>query len=155
MDFVEGGAELPASYETDELSSWTDRGEKAECFAGTAIYRLTFDAPSDAKEWLLDLGEVHSSARVRVNGKDAAVLVGPTFVTPVCGLKPEGNVLEVEITNLAANRIRSMDRDRVEWKIFEDINVVDREYKPFDASNWPIMPSGLLGPVRLTALEPL
>jgi hypothetical protein len=36
--------------------------------------------------------------------------------------------------------------------VFEDINFVGIDYKPFDASGWPLTPSGLLGPVRL---EPL
>ena len=36
-----------------------------------------------------------------------------------------------------------------EWKKFHDINFVNINYKPFDASEWPIMDSGLLGPVEL------
>ena len=39
------------------------------------------------------------------------------------------------------------------WGIFfEDINFVGRDYKPFDASGWPVQPAGLLGPVRLVPL---
>jgi hypothetical protein len=62
------------------------------------------------------------------------------------------NRLVVEITNVAANRIRDLDRRGVEWKIFKDINFVDIQYKPFDASRWPVREAGLLGPVTLTPL---
>ena len=38
----------------------------------------------------------------------------------------------------------------MKWKNFYDINFVGLDYKPFDASNWPLTDSGLLGPVTLT-----
>lgn len=57
--------------------------------------------------------------------------------------------MEIEVTNLAANRIRYMEQNKVNWKYFYDINVVDKNYKPFDASRWPLRNSGLLGPVCL------
>ncbi|HEY7393693.1 MAG TPA: hypothetical protein VH559_02550, partial [Gemmatimonadaceae bacterium] len=59
---------------------------------------------------------------------------------------------EVEVTNVSANRIRDLDRRHVDWKIFRDINFVGIDYKPFDASNWPVRPSGLMGPVTLQAI---
>jgi hypothetical protein len=40
----------------------------------------------------------------------------------------------------------------VEWKIFRDINFVGIDYKPFDASRWPVRTSGLIGPVTLRTL---
>ena len=64
-------------------------------------------------------------------------------------LRPGRNRLEVDITNLAANRIADLDRRGVNWKSFHEINFVNREYRPFDASGWPDRESGLLGPVRL------
>jgi len=57
-----------------------------------------------------------------------------------------------EVTNLAANRIRDLDRRGVPWKNFHEINFVNIDYKPFDASEWLLAPSGLLGPVRLVPL---
>ena len=66
------------------------------------------------------------------------------------GLSSRGaNLLEVEVTNLSANRIRDLDLRKVPWKIFHDINFVNLDYKPFDASAWPLRASGLLGPVTL------
>jgi hypothetical protein len=125
-----------------------------KAFAGTASYTTTFDAPdsSAGKNYFLDLGDVRQSARVRVNGKDYGTLITPPFRVVVDNLKPTGNTLEVEVTSVAANRIRDLDRRGVQWKIFKDINIVNVDYKPFDASNWPLTDCGLLGPVTLTAV---
>jgi hypothetical protein len=153
VDFLSGGPDLPPSFQTEQLASWTESSEAAERFAGTARYRLAFDAPARAEAWQLDLGEVHASARVRLNGRDAATLIGPSFTTTLPHVQPAGNVLEVEVTNLAANRIRDLDRRGVAWRIFDDINFVSRQYGPFDATDWPVLPSGLLGPVRLVPLK--
>ena len=65
----------------------------------------------------------------------------------------EINKLEIEVTNLSANRIRDLDIRQVDWKIFHEINFVSHDYKKFDASQWPLTPSGLLGPVRLTPMK--
>jgi hypothetical protein len=64
----------------------------------------------------------------------------------------------IEVTNLSANRIRDLDRKGTGWKKFYDINIVSHLYEPFDASGWPLKPSGLLGPVKLipcTGVEPV
>jgi hypothetical protein len=68
-------------------------------------------------------------------------------------LLPRGNLLEIEVTNLPANRIRDLDVRQVDWKVMKEINLVDLRYKPFDASAWEVAPSGLLGPVRLVPLR--
>jgi hypothetical protein len=102
---------------------------------------------------LRDLGDVREAARVVNNGEE----VGRAWSLPFQlrlpgGLKPRGNVLEIEVTNLPANRIRDLDLRKVDWKVMKEINLVNLRYKPFDASGWPVAPSGLLGPVRLQAL---
>jgi hypothetical protein len=66
---------------------------------------------------------------------------------------PGDNLLEVEVTNVAANRIRDLDQRRVNWKSFYEINFVNRNYRPFDASDWPLRDSGLLGPVVLSPMD--
>ena len=64
-------------------------------------------------------------------------------------------MLAIEVTNLPANRIADLDRRKVPWKRFHEINFVSIDYKPFDASNWPPLESGLIGPVRLlTDMKP-
>lgn len=154
VTFIEGGPKLPQSFQTDRLASWTTRDDaEAKRFAGTARYTITFDAPGKGERFLLDLGTVCQSARVRLNGCAVGTLLVPPFRTPLEGVKPRGNVLEVEVTNVSANRIRDLDRRHVHWKNFHDINFVNIDYKPFDASNWPLYDSGLLGPVTLQAIE--
>lgn len=67
-------------------------------------------------------------------------------------LKDRGNLLRIEVTNLSANRIRAMELAGQEWKIFYEINMVDKYYKPFDAKVWEPMPSGLIGEIRIQGL---
>jgi len=156
VHFIEGGPELPASFETQKLTSWTEQDDdEAKRFAGTARYTIEFDHPKiEAEDWLLDLGRVCESARVRLNGRDVGVLWCRPFRIAVGEfLLPGKNKLEVEVTNLAANRIRDLDRRKVNWKRFYNINVVGRNYKLFDASDWPLRDSGLLGPVTLQAVK--
>ena len=155
VTFLEGGPQLPSPFETRRLVSWTELGgPQAESYAGTARYSVTFDAPGGpAGRWRLDLGRVFQSARVRVNGEDLGSLFAPPFRTVLGSLKPKGNLLEVEVTNTSANRIRDLDRRGVKWKNFYDINFVNIDYKPFDASNWLVSDSGLLGPVTLTPVQ--
>jgi len=117
---------------------------------------LSFEAPNVAADaWLLQLGRVEQSARVRLNGHPLGTAIIAPFQIRFEAqlLKPKGNVLEVEVTNLSANRIRDLDRRKVPWRIFHNINFVSRQYRRFDASNWPIFPSGLLGPVQLVPLR--
>ena len=76
------------------------------------------------------------------------------FTVETGSLRKSGNILEVEVTNLSANRIRELDRRGVQWRNFKDINFVGIDYKPFDASKWPVRVSGLLGPVTLEPLSP-
>jgi alpha-L-rhamnosidase len=156
IQFLKGGPELPPALETDTLKSWTELGgEAAQRFGGTARYRLEFDAPATkADDWLLDLGDVRESARVRLNGREIATAWSLPFRVHLgSALQPGRNVLELDVTNLAANRIRDLDRRGVKWKIMREINFVNINYKPFDASGWALTPSGLLGPVTLTPLH--
>ena len=174
VKFILGGPTLPADFQTAKLASWTTFPDtNTQAFAGTAKYETTFDAPpargsltrsnsatEDAlrltkprSNYSLDLGDVRQSARVHVNGKDYDTLITPPFRVVVDNLKPTGNTLEVEVTSVAANRIRDLDRRGVPWKTFRDINIVDINYKPFDASNWPLTDCGLLGPVTLTPVK--
>jgi hypothetical protein len=155
VSFLKGGPELPPSFETAILKSWTDLAdEPAQRFAGTARYRIEFDAPAaKADDWLLDVGDVRETARVRVNGREVGTLWSLPFQVRVGDfLHPGRNVLELDVTNLAANRIRDLDRRGVNWKIMREFNFENINYQPFDASGWDLTASGLLGPVTLTPL---
>jgi hypothetical protein len=150
--FLDGGPELPPPFQTKTLGSWTaQEGDSYRNFSGTALYQLEFDW-SGRSSVLLDLGEVCHTASIRLNGG----AVGTTWSPPhrmLVELKRGRNVLEIEVTSLAANRIADLDRRKVAWKAFHEINFVNIDYKPFDASAWDPLPSGLLGPVSLVPLK--
>jgi len=155
VEFIEGEPALPSAYTLRELSSWTNApDERTKAFAGAARYTLSFELPAaGGDDWLLDLGDVRESARVRVNGRDAGALFALPFRMRVGELlRPGRNTLEVEVTNLAANRIKDLERRKVNWKIMRDINIVNVWYKRFEPAKWPLAESGLLGPVRLVPL---
>ena len=91
-----------------------------------------------------------------MNGREVETLIAPPFSLSVGQYLRSGkNTLEIDVTNLAANRIADLDRRKVDWKYFYDTNVVNRRYRPLDASGWPLLDSGLLGPVRLQPLRKL
>ncbi|MCJ8165957.1 glycoside hydrolase [Pontibacter sp. E15-1] len=153
LQFTQGGPELPAEQSLQQLTSWTNLPDKrAEAFSGTGTYTVTFNMPAKINgEYVLDLGEVRESARVWLNGQEVGTLWGIPFRARVGQyLKPGKNTLRVEVANLMANRIRDMDQKKIEWRKYHEINFVNIDYKPFDASVWQPMLSGLLGPVTLT-----
>jgi hypothetical protein len=155
VEFIRGGPSMPAPVRMQELHSWTSFGKAAEAFSGTARYTIRFENPDpDAPAYLLELGDVRESARVWVNGEFVDGLWANPFETRI-RLGEGTNTLELEVTNLSANRLRDLERSGKEWKIFYDINMVNRHYSAFDATRWRPMPSGILGKVRIIPLEPM
>jgi hypothetical protein len=79
------------------------------------------------------------------------IQVSPLQYKPVSGaLREKGNELIVEVANLMANRIAYMDRQKMPWQKFFFVNI---RYQPFSAADWEPLPSGLLGPVKLTPFK--
>lgn len=160
IEFLSGGPALPANSTNAKLVSWTEMGDNGRYFSGTAKYTGRFAKPSgNAAAWLLDLGVVHETAAVLLNGKKLATLVGPTFqLTIPANLLTQDNVLEIEVASLMANRIIYMDKNNLPWKIFYNTNMPARKRENakngiFDASGWEPLPSGLIGPVTITPLN--
>lgn len=162
IDFIEGGPSLPETLNTSQLKSWTELGgAEAQRFAGTARYSIAFDVPEAGSSigrgghWRLDLGDCRESARVSLNGHPLGTLITKPFHLEISAdlLRATGNKLEVEVTNLATNRIADLDRRGIEWKKFHDANIVNIDYQPLDASEWPVRASGLLGPLTLQRLQ--
>ena len=150
-----GGPVLGEGRTMEKLVGWETFDES---FSGTMLYKTTFDIDSTGGERVeLSLGDVKEIARVRLNGRDLGVkFMAPyRFKIPAGILKERGNVLEVEVTNLGANRLRWNDLNGVDWKYFCDINMVGSDYKPFDASKWKPLNSGLVGPVELFTCPPV
>ena len=156
MAHVAGGPTALDDRETSAPALWTrlDASE-GQRFAGTVRYATTFVAPEGADQtvWRLDLGRVCDSARVFLNGDEVGTLIGPSMRMRLEGVREGENTLAVEVTSVAANRIRDMDRRGEPWKIFHDINMVNVDYRPLDASNWPVRDAGLAGPVTLAPME--
>ena len=102
---------------------------------------------------------MHASARVTLNGRDLGTLIGPHFrVTLERAQLAADNVLEIEVSNLMANRIAALDKAGVRWRKFYNVNVQARLPQNrgpdglFSAAAWEALDAGLLGPVTLTAL---
>jgi hypothetical protein len=161
LTFVSGGPELPAAAAETKLGSWTDgEGEAVKNFSGIGRYSIEFaKLEGDAEAYVLDLGEVHETAEVKLNGESLATLfTAPYRVRIPVGKLQATNTLEVEVANLMANRIADMDRRGVVWKKFYNVNMPSRRPENrgpgglFSAAKWNPLPSGLLGPVTLTPM---
>ena len=157
--FVEAIPAVAATPDSVSLGSWTEiPAEGAKNVMGAACYATTFTlkSPADVEEWMLDLGDVRESARVRINGQAVATLIAVPYRCLVGKyLRPGVNTLEVEVTNLPANRIADMDRRDVPWRIYKDANIVNIHYKKDNYGKWEPVPSGLLGPVHLIPMQTL
>lgn len=152
LGFVQSIPDIKGTFPINQLKSWTELGlDEAKVNMGTALYSLTFTLPDiKADNWRLDLGDVRESARVKVNGKEVGTVWAAPFTIKIGEyLKAGENKLEVEVTNLPANRIADLDRREIEWRKFKDTNIVNIHYKKATYENWPVEPGGLLGPVKL------
>jgi hypothetical protein len=163
LNFVEGGPSIPPARQLGDLRSWTTiGGDEYRYFSGTARYVLTFARPkAPSGDWLLDLGRVAESARVRLNGKEIGTLfTSPFRVRVSAALMRETNTLEVEVSNLMLNRVIDLERRGVRYKKFYNTNFPARRPENrgadghFDATKLAPRESGLLGPVTLTPVEP-
>ena len=145
------------SFRIDTLRTWDGIDSLTAQLMGTGVYEtrliLNENDVSDDANWLLELGDVRESARVYINDEFAGCAWSVPFKVAFKGLLHSGaNKIRIEVTNLPANRIAQMDRDGIEWRIMEDINIVDIHYKKTTYADWKPMPSGLNGPVTLYRL---
>lgn len=150
--FLHSEPAIAGTYTIDTTQSWTNLPlTAAKENMGTGVYTLDFTLPEmQADDWILDLGDVRESARVRINGKEAGTAWAVPFRIKVGNLLTSGlNRIEIEVTNLPANRIASYDRNGIIWRIFNEINMVDLKYKKTTYGHWAPMPSGLNSIVRL------
>ena len=147
---LEGGPAMPEEKALEKPQYWNTWNE---AFSGTMEYSATFDKPAmavNAKLLEFDLGQVQVIARIRINGIDAGVVFMPPyrFVVPAEILKEKGNLLEIEVTSLGSNRLRWNDVTGVNWKYFHDINMVNMNYLPMDASKRSVISCGLSGDIK-------
>ena len=154
LQFVESApVKITKTYKFDSPCSWTELGDQLlnETMA-SGVYSTSFSMKKldDGCRIILDLGDVRETARVRVNGQNVATLFAVPYRLDITDYVTRGkNKLEGEVTNLGANRISKLDRDGVQWRKFNEINVVDINYKTTSYADWAPVPSGLCRPVKI------
>jgi hypothetical protein len=163
------GNAVHASF--DELISWTNAAnEDIRYFSGTASYKKQFNLPAGLVKsgyaLQLDLGDVKVIAEVILNGKNLGILWKAPFRVNIDDAVKNGtNTLEVKITNLWPNRLigdEQLPLDYVrrgnhvaewpEWLLNKTERPTNRVTLPA-FKHWnkdsELLPSGLLGPVKL------
>ena len=146
VDFQEGRG-APQSAEFAELSDWSQSADAGiRYFSGTAKYTATFSLDATGQYLELDLGKVCNLAEVSLNGKPVGILWKTPFKVDVTDAVRQGeNTLEVAVTNLWPNRLIGDEQPgarRIAYTTW-----------PFYKASDPLMPSGLLGPVRILSYE--
>ncbi len=152
------GWDAPDSMVFDRLVSWDKHSNAAiKHFSGTATYQIAFQCgPSQVRASArLQLGDVKHVARVRINGTDLGVIWTSPWQVDLSGRLQEGeNRLEIDVTNLWVNRLigdAALPEDQRRTKTNIYLQRGDRTVKPYQGygSTDPLVPSGLLGPVRI------
>ncbi|MBN1783141.1 glycoside hydrolase family 2 protein [bacterium] len=161
LRFITGGPVLPDEIHTDKLMSWTGLGGRdVRRFSGTGSYTVHFSRPGiKADAWILDLGAVRETAVVVLNGVTLDTLISAPYQIRVPDtILRDRNELDIQVTNLMANRIIDMDQNGGDYKKFYNVNfpAKDRENRDahglFTAASWEPVESGLLGPVKIIPL---
>lgn len=152
LSFREGGPVLPAQRTLPVIRPWTSLNDKdCEHFSGTGVYSTTIAINDPDAAYELHIDSLYESAKVSINGKEIGIIWSIPYKLDVSGYLQKGeNQLKIEVANLMANRIRYMDQEKISWKNYHEINFVNINYKPFDASEWKVMPSGIAGDVWLS-----
>jgi hypothetical protein len=138
----------PASITLDKLISWSESPiAGVKFFSGAGTYSNIIQVSPDwlksgAKLWI-DLGEVKNLAEVTVNGKSLGIVWhAPYQADATTALKPGTNEVTIKVINSWVNRmIGDQQSDATKKYTFAS-------FVPYKA-NSPLLPSGLLGPVRL------
>ena len=153
LAFVEEAPKVEQTFQLDKVQTWeTLDNDAAKVTMGTGVYTttVTLTKAQAEKQWTIDLGDVRESARVYING----TFIGCAWAVPYVldtknTLKAGNNEIRIEVTNLPANRIADLDRKGVKWRKFNEINIVDLNYKKTGYENWTPVKSGLNSEVKL------
>src|SRR5574344_903183 len=155
LSFVESNPKVDKVFNIDTLRTWeTLDDDSVKETMGTGAYYCYFNISqkemSLSKKWMIDLGDVRESARVWINGK----YLGCAWCAPFSldcrdAIHIGKNNIRIEVTNLPANRIAAMDRKGIKWRKFNEINVVDLNYKNTSYGSWQPVKSGLNSHVNL------
>lgn len=141
----------PAEITVDTLASWSENSDQGvKYFSGTATYLKNIQAPGSwfvkDSRILIDLGTVKSLAEISVNGKSLGIIWKKPFRVDITDELKEGdNSLEIKVTNLWVNRLIGDQQPDVTKKYTYTTQA-------FYRADSPLLPSGLMGPVRIVSL---
>jgi hypothetical protein len=141
-----------APLELDALVSWTDL-PAARGFSGWGAYETDFEAPElpPDVEWMIDLGAVHETAEVTLNGTAlGAAWKGRRRVACGPALRPGRNRLRIEVANVWIHDVAQRPA--------EDLSAMEETYGVRWGRYGEVKPdaiplAGLLGPVQLLPLR--
>jgi hypothetical protein len=157
LSTVEGAPTSPPGVHAETLQSWTKLGGDFRHFSGTIRYTKEFDLPEDflkSDAVLLEFESLNETAEIVINGQLAGtVWSAPYRIYIPSKLFKHRNKLELKVTNTSFNRVIDLERRKVTWKNFHEINFVNILYKPYDAADKPPMESGVIGKVYLRACK--
>lgn len=144
MAFQKGRGADKATVSDACLKSLTEFDDPAiKYFSGTVTYSNKFTVDSIKGRTVIDLGDVRNIAEVAVNGRKCGVAWTSPFRLDISDYVRAGeNALEVKVTNLWVNRLIGDCRPEVKCPV---TYVGFQHYKDGD----PLLPSGLIGPVRI------
>jgi hypothetical protein len=132
------------------LYDWTKSDKDSiKYYSGTAFYKSLFnlDKYDPERKLYVDIGQVNGMAKVKINSKNAGGIWTAPWKVDISTLVKEGeNIIEVEIVNTWVNRLigdsKLPQKERKTWCFVDP-------YKP----DSPLIPSGLLGPVKIFYCE--
>lgn len=179
------GRGAPPAVRMDRLRCWTESEDPGiRYFSGIAVYRQTFEwsspVPKDATIHL-HLGRVADVARVRLNGREAGGVWTDSARLEITGLiRPGKNDIEIEVANRWINRLIGDEQVPDDAPFKRDVSFGSPGYALTKLPDWfpnldqrpekrrigfpffkhytkdsPLVPSGLLGPVRIQTVSSL
>jgi hypothetical protein len=133
-----------------ELKSWNELPQ-GKTYSGWATYETTFEVTGlgEDLEWMIDLGRVHETAEVELNGVElGAAWKGLRRLSCGDAIKPGKNHLTVRVANLWIHHMQSLPKPDVR-AVAETYGIRWGRYGEVEPQSLP--PSGLIGPVQLLA----
>lgn len=113
--------DCPQNIELDHLMPWNEHANNGiRYFSGTATYtkHINIKHIDPQIRYIIDLGEVKNTAKLRVNGMEIAYLWNAPFRADLTNALQKGdNLIEVDVTNLWPNRMIGDEQwpDDMEW----------------------------------------
>ena len=163
---AESDIEKPVQFKS--LSPWNKhKDERIRYFSGTAIYSREFECKPENNEVWLDLGRVEVISDVYINGQQAQILWKAPYRANITHLvRPGTNTVQVHVANLWPNRLIGDERFPKDFEsrggfnhklpkwLIEDLPRPEKRRKTFSTYQFykkddPLLPSGMMGPVRL------